>query len=995
MKGVVLGFAVVVAFILAPCPVLGQACNFNNFNIEDGMAQSTVLDICEDQFGNLWIATQGGGISKFDGLRFRNITIRDGLSSNYVRKIIADSRGTIWVATAGGISKILGKNIKNYTFNAEDGAQNSVNELQADQEGGIWFSAPNGGLGYIDRRDSIRYFNRSNGFVDDKVIEIERGHDGALWIVTAVRGLYLLKQGKFERILGNDELKGFILTLYVDDDNTLWAGTNRGLIRFKNEQNYQFVPVLNGVFIKSITKHQDKIWLVSAFGVLKLTGGDIRSYRKQEGFTLASVNKVFKDREGNIWLGTNDEGLYKYQGEVIVHYDHRHQLSDNWVTAVTEDAEGNIWFGTNGAGLDKLEGEQFVNYSTKNGLPNNYITSSTRDRLGNLWFGTKGNGIIKYDGKEFYHFNSSDGLVFDAIRCLYADKNNHLWIGTVNGLSHYDGRDFENFGIRDGLYDNVIWNFFETDRGLHIVTRKGFNLYHQQQLRKGYYNEEIFSHRLNVAVQDKFGGYWIGYSGHGIVRVVAGSDSLQTITVEDGLTSDLILSLTFDAGGSNLLVGSERGIDKIQLDGSGNIRRIKRYNKEGYSDLRTIHNSTFLDSQENIWFGSPRGVFKYQPQEDIENLKEPKTYISGVYSYFKETDWQEYSDSSSAWYDIPFGLALPYNQNNLIVEYFGNSLKNPVEVSYKFRLLGQDENWSPVTNKREAVYTNLAPGKYTFQVLAANADGYWVQEPASFSFMIVPPIWQEPWFYLLAVTILVVGTKFFYDYRVRMKLKRILTIEKIRSEEMVKVRKRMARDFHDNMGNQLASITVFTNLINMKLKNRTPEIDELLKKIEKHTKSLFNGTKDFIWSIDPESDNLSEVFTYIKDFGEELFAKTDIIFYSDADDLESDHIALPGGWSRQIVLIFKEAMTNALKHADCTEVHLDLELRDTEFVMKFRDNGKGIEEECIKGNGLNNMRSRADQINCGLEISNHRGAEVALRGSLKTLKKQLNEIPMT
>ena len=181
----------------------------------------------------------------------------------------------------------------------------------------------------------------------------------------------------------------------------------------------------------------------------------------------------------------------------------------------------------------------------------------------------------------------------------------------------------------------------------------------------------------------------------------------------------------------------------------------------------------------------------------------------------------------------------------------------------------------------------------------------------------------------------------------------------------------------------------------MKLKNRTPEIDELLKKIEKHTKSLFNGTKDFIWSIDPESDNLSEVFTYIKDFGEELFAKTDIIFYSDADDLESDHIALPGGWSRQIVLIFKEAMTNALKHADCTEVHLDLELRDTEFVMKFRDNGKGIEEECIKGNGLNNMRSRADQINCGLEISNHRGTEVALRGSLKTLKKQLNEIPMT
>jgi len=224
------------------------------------------------------------------------------------------------------------------------------------------------------------------------------------------------------------------------------------------------------------------------------------------------------------------------------------------------------------------------------------------------------------------------------------------------------------------------------------------------------------------------------------------------------------------------------------------------------------------------------------------------------------------------------------------------------------------------------------------------------------------------------------------NYRVRSNLNKLLTVEKIRQEELTKVRKRMARDFHDNMGNQIASITMYANLISLKLQNRSGEIDQLLESIEKHTKSLFTGTKDFIWSMDPDSDNLGKVFTYIRDFGEELFENSSIEFLAENKLTESDSIPLPSGWSRQIVLIFKEAMTNALKHSYAEEAHLEMEPKSNGFVLVFRDNGRGIgDKNGSKGYGLKNMQTRANQIGCRLVIEKCEkgtGTQIAFEGQL-------------
>ena len=529
------------------------------------------------------------------------------------------------------------------------------------------------------------------------------------------------------------------------------------------------------------------------------------------------------------------------------------------------------------------------------------------------------------------------------------------------------------------------------------MTRQGMSIFQDMDLVSSYTDPDVFGKRINMMIEDRCGNYWVGYSGHGLLKVSVEGKEKVSITSEDGLNSDLIYNLIFDSSG-NLIAGNERGIDKLFLSENCEVKRIKNYGStEGFAGIQTIHNAVFKEQDGCIWFGNPHGVFKYQPGKEYPNKVEPVTYIRGLKLFYEDVKWENYVDSTSSWFSLPIDLKLPHEENNVIVEYFGNSLNNPKGVTYRFRLLGLEKEWSPITKKREAVYTNLSPGQYTFQVKAANSDGVWSDKSASISFEIIPPFWQEWWFFIVIAVLLGIALKLYQDYRIRANLNKVLTIERIRSEELVKVRKRMARDFHDNMGNQLASITVFVNLISLKLKDKSKEVDDLLKNIEKHTKSLFNGTKDFIWSIDPESDNLNEVYTYIKDFGEELFENTPIEFYSDASELEGKHMSLPSGWSRQIVLIFKEAMTNALKHSGASEVHLNVNQNKNDFVITFMDDGCGIHNECIKkSNGLKNMKARAAQIDCTVEMSttgNSKGCLILFKGNIQS-ELNINSIKM-
>jgi signal transduction histidine kinase len=207
--------------------------------------------------------------------------------------------------------------------------------------------------------------------------------------------------------------------------------------------------------------------------------------------------------------------------------------------------------------------------------------------------------------------------------------------------------------------------------------------------------------------------------------------------------------------------------------------------------------------------------------------------------------------------------------------------------------------------------------------------------------------------------------------------------------EIEQVRKKVAQDFHDEMGNNLASISVLSQIIVRKLNGHDEEISALLHKIDLSSKNLFHGARDFIWAINPKNDNLKEVYFNLKDFGEDLFENTGIGFYATFEQPEQQvELKLPIGWSRQMVLIFKEALTNVLKYADCRSVRLNFLATQDFFRIELDDDGRGFDTETLeKSRGISNMQDRARKMRGQLEIKSlpGRGTRIVFRHKIPQL----------
>lgn len=935
-----------------------QAYDFTQYGIEQGLAHEQVTDICQDVKGNLWIATQGGGVSKFNGITFENYTVRDGLLSNYVRKLTTDSKGNVWMATAEGISKYNGNEIeKSQIF--QNTSKGSVNSILKDTKGNLWYATTELGVSFMDVDESIHSFNQTNGFVNDRVIDIKEGKNDEIWFVTRVNGIYQYKNDKFTKVISITDIKAYILSITIQE-NYLLVATNRGVFKYDNE--LQAISDFDKIFIKSVVSRDDELWLITANSLVQNKNHVNKEFSTNEGFSSKLPTIGFCDREGNLWFGTSGDGIYKFTNSAFVKFDSRHGLLNEDVLSVVKDDEGKYWFGTNGGGIYSFDGTNMVNYSTKDGLPNNYVTSSVMDQEDNIWFGTRGGGgVVKYDGRRFENYLDTDGLGNNNIRKIYCSGEGDVWMATINGLSKWNGNNFTNYSTQNGLLDNVIWNMLEQNGLMYFVTRKGINVFENNKLKSFYELEEVFSKRVNTIRFSLDGELLIGYSGHGFRKINVKNDNDIWISSEQGLVSDIIHDIE-QINKNKFLITTERGIDLVTLDQEKLASITHMANKSSGLGLAKTNPGAIFRDKDHIWMGTQNGVYCYEHLRDRKKEAPPIVSILSIDLL--------YDDRAIVYSQNPI-YEFKYTQNGIGVSYFGNCFNDAENVVYQYKLTNFQNEWSLPSRATSTMFTNLPSGDYTFQVRARNSDGILSAQPAIFSFKIIPPVWQRSWFYFLMTLLAVALIRYVYLYRVEANVLKVLELEKIREEEATKVRETMARDFHDNMGNQLASITVFSNLISMKLKNKSEEINDLLKNIEKHSKSLYNGTKDFIWSMNPESDNLNEIFTYIKDFGESLFDRTDIDFFADNEVVGDNKIPVPYGWSRQIVLIFKEAMTNSLKHSGASKLYLSLQLEGNTFVINCNDNGKGIEEGKIsKGNGYKNMNTRALQIDCNLAITN-------------------------
>jgi signal transduction histidine kinase len=314
-------------------------------------------------------------------------------------------------------------------------------------------------------------------------------------------------------------------------------------------------------------------------------------------------------------------------------------------------------------------------------------------------------------------------------------------------------------------------------------------------------------------------------------------------------------------------------------------------------------------------------------------------------------------------------------------------------MRFQYYLENFDKDWSPHSSINEVTYSNLPPGNYLFHVKSTNKQGSWAAEEIIYPFTIQAPFYQTASF-IVGTMATIIGLIILILYvRVKSRVNRVITTERIRIREQELLRKEISRDFHDEMGNQLTRIINYVSLLKLNGTNghshENGNHNDLYTKVENSAKYLYSGTRDFIWAIDPVNDELSKLFIHIRDFGDKLFEEKNMSFR--AFNKIKEPIKLPYGFSREANLIFKEAMTNAFKYSQANNITFRLErVEQGAFQLTLEDDGVGFYTGDIdKLNGLKNIRERADRIKSVIRITsikNH-GTKIVLVFTLtKTLK---------
>ena len=414
---------------------------FINFTTKDGLAHNSITSIHSDPdgvmwfgTGNIWFGGGGGGVSRYDGEEFTNFTTKDGLPSNCVLAIHRDPNGILWFGTDEGVSRYDGRTFVNFT--TDDGlAHNVVFTIYTDADGAKWFGT-GGGLSRYEEGE-LTHFTTRDGLVANDVWDLHRVSDDELWIGT-MGGASRFDGKSFVNFTTSDGLThSSVRAFHVDPDGMLWIGTWGGGICLYNGKEFTN-PATQDVFpnhVYTIYCSADTLWFGTNGGIVHYDGEQFAKFTTADGLVYDVVVPIHITPDGILWCGT-DGGISRYDGKEFTNFTTDDGLASNDVNAIYHAPDGVLWFGTAG-GLSLYDGERFTNLTKKDGLVHNGIRAILRTSDDILWFGTEGGGVCLYDGTAWSSLDTRDGLAGDEVRTIDEDSDGYLWFGTDGGITRY------------------------------------------------------------------------------------------------------------------------------------------------------------------------------------------------------------------------------------------------------------------------------------------------------------------------------------------------------------------------------------------------------------------------------------------------------------------------------------------------------------------------------------------------------------------------------
>ncbi len=759
-------------------------CRYNGTNIkvfkhdsEDSMSVSghEIYTLFEDSKRRLWVGTYSAGLNLYDKVTgtFKNIHPKEGdttsISHESILSIVEDKDGFLWIGTRSGLNKFDPETLTSQRFYVENTLSNfhgkAIRALGI-QEKTIFAGTDHGIFTFDTENNQMSYLG--NEFLSKKLWKFEINdiavNGDSVWFATN-HGAYLYTKSNngFESYLTsadkNSISSDLILTIEPQENGTIWFGSDGNGISILepstgiwNVLNTRKDHSIEKTSAQSIYDDGNRIWITTVLDGVKVLHKSSLKFHSMYDFhpdiMKYGKNAILafeEDEEGNIWIGTDGSGMYKYNptSRNVTSFTHNpknpRSISSNVVKSLYIDENGDLYVGTYAGGLNILrKGKNTFEHYLSNPddastVSNDNVWALHQDQSGTLWVGTLG-GLNTFDktNRTFKRYlneaNNNNSYISATNFNIFEDSNGNVWFASQDGICHYNSEtdDFSPFFPKEyGLEDNFVNDIFEDkNKNLWFITYTGIFQFNNQEKKLNALT--TFNNQIK--------------------------ESVQTVLVDEQ---------------NNFWVSSNFGLYKIDLKDTSVIH----FEESDGLQKREFHmGAKFIDSKGNFFFGGQAGLNYFKPDEITYFDKIPDIVLTELRLFLKPVN--SFDDNNVLFGDLHFQdkLTFKYKQNFISLAYGTMDFNVKKSVSFKYKLEGFDETWNSVENMNLATYTRIPPGEYTFKIKSASRDGVWNEKEKSLQIEVIPPFWLTWWFKTLIV-LLVIGI-IWYIFHVRAKFDR-------------------------------------------------------------------------------------------------------------------------------------------------------------------------------------------------------------------------------
>ena len=959
------------------------------YTLEDGLPQSQVYAMTLDTKGYLWLGTQGGGLARFDGSDFKVFNKTHGLASNYIQAIKA-SNDTLYLGTQKGLS-IKTKDVF-HNLNCPQ-----VNEIL--KFGNTVYLLTNKGLYKLFKDVSAEkiqlHTDINNSQINDLVF------DGNHYWLATNNGLWKLstldsEAKTIEQLDYNDYIDLAILGAKI------FASTfNDGTLVIEDQNFEDAYLIREPLRINSISiQNSNQLWFATDNEGISVvdteTYKELFTIKNTHGLSTSHVREVLSDQQGNIWIGTSGEGLYKYFQNSFKHYNTDTGLNGNRIYAVHHNKNG-LWVSNSEAGLMRIDQMGIHNVELPQAFSQVKIKTITSDKSGNIWAGSDGKGLLfkgtilldsividtlKKSKKRLpieriitKVLNTESGFPFDLIRTIHTESDT-IWAATyTSGIVKFSYNPkldnltiYRTYSSLEGLEDVYIRDMVKDDNNRLWYTTQNGHL--------GYLKGNRITHLGLVLDQDisinsivfQNNTIFLGTAGNGIWWSNDANFSVfKKLKGTKTLSSENCYQLIFDDQGY-LWTGSERGVDKIELSKDIEINDVFFFGRnDGFLGIETCLNAVDKDNKGHLWFGAIKGLTEYQPTDTSRNPKKPKLFLEDVKVAYKSID----TISLSVWSNSDKVLRLNPNQRQVSFSFKSIDVDHPNGIEYRYKL--NDSDWSLWSTSNTQNFSELNYGGHEF--IAQSRNYRWIESDSTrFSFYIEKPLLKKTWFQWLLIGIGVLILIFLIvQYIKRLKNKNIKEQERLQLENHLLTLEQKALRLQMNphfIFNVLNGIKAMAPTKPEKMNDTVNSFATLLRE------TLVNSRKDKI-SLDQEIKTLKHYIEVERLMTEEPF-DYDIVVNT---DLDVEEILIPP-------MLIQPFVENAIRHGILKgprkgELKVQFDTIEETLKVTIEDNGIGIYNS-------QQQKPKTDHQSMALKVTRERLESISGKGTLeiKELKQK-------